>query len=109
LLKLDNFGQVKSWRKIFFVEGVITTSVGLILFFITPGDPLTTRMLNEKERALAIARLNADAIVKTDGKMEPTTFKRVMKSFNIWVRLILCLRLLYDVESASRPPFALRQ
>ncbi|KAF5326743.1 hypothetical protein D9619_004681 [Psilocybe cf. subviscida] len=84
LLKLDNFGQVKSWRKIFFVEGVITFGVGLILFFITPGDPLTTRMLNEKERALAIARLNADAIVKTDGEMEPTTLKRVLRSFNIW-------------------------
>ncbi|KAF5319372.1 hypothetical protein D9619_008618 [Psilocybe cf. subviscida] len=84
LLKLDNFGIVKSWRKIFFVEGIITLGVGIILLFVTPGDPLTTRMLNKKERELAIARLNADAIVKTDGKVEPTTWKLVLRSCNIW-------------------------
>lgn len=84
LLKLDNFGVVKSWRKIFFVEGIITLGVGLILLVAIPGDPLTTRMFNKRERELHVARVNADAIVKVDGKVEPTTWKLVLRSCNIW-------------------------
>lgn len=49
-----------------------------------PGDPLTTRMLNEDERKLVIARMNADAVVKTDWKVEPTTWRLVVRSCNIW-------------------------
>ncbi|KAF8954838.1 MFS general substrate transporter [Flammula alnicola] len=84
LLSVDDFGTVKSWRKIFFVEGIITTGVGLLLLVIIPSDPLKSRMLNEAERKLAIARLNADQIIKTNGKREPTTLKLVARSFNIW-------------------------
>lgn len=48
-------------------------------------------MLNAEERALIIARHNADAIIKTDGKKEATTWKLFLQSFNIWVRSIyLC-------------------
>ncbi|KAF8197016.1 MFS general substrate transporter [Pholiota molesta] len=84
LLSLDNFGVVKSWRKIFFVEGIITSGIGILLFFIIPGDPLTSKMLNQAERDLVIARMNADAVIKTDGKKEATTIKLVLRSFNLW-------------------------
>ncbi|KAF8953348.1 MFS general substrate transporter [Flammula alnicola] len=84
LLSVDNIGIVKSWRKIFFVEGLITTSVGLLLFITIPDDPLTSRILTKTERELSIARLNADAVVKTDGKKEPTSIKLILQSFNIW-------------------------
>ncbi|KAF9484537.1 MFS general substrate transporter [Pholiota conissans] len=84
LLSLDNFGVVKSWRKIFFVEGIITTGIGLILFFIIPDDPLTTKIFSPAERELAIARMNADAVFKNDGKKEATTLKLFLQSFNLW-------------------------
>lgn len=59
--------------------------MGLALLFIMPDDPHRTKMLNPEERALAIARLNADSIVKTDGKKEKTTMKLILRSFNLWV------------------------
>ena len=68
------------------MTGIITIGIGLALLVIMPEDPRTTRMLNESESALAIARLNADAVVKVDGRKEKTTWKLILHSFNIWVR-----------------------
>jgi hypothetical protein len=67
------------------IIGIITMVIGLCLLVIMPEDPRTTRMLNESERALAIARINADAAVKVDGMKEKSTWKLVLRSFNIWV------------------------
>jgi hypothetical protein len=51
-----------------------------------PEDPRTTKILNESERAIAIARMNADAAVKVDGVREKVTSKLILRSFNIWVQ-----------------------
>lgn len=42
-----------------FYEGIITIGIGLLLFFLYPSDPSTSRILNEDERALALSRLSA--------------------------------------------------
>ncbi|KAJ7091473.1 MFS general substrate transporter [Mycena belliarum] len=83
LLHVGDIGSVKSWRKIFLVEGIITTGIGLLCFFIIPTDPQHTRMLNPGEKALALARIDADQAVRTYGRKEPTTIRLVLKSFNI--------------------------
>ncbi|KAF7308338.1 MFS general substrate transporter [Mycena chlorophos] len=83
LLSLEDFGQIKSWRKIFFFEGIITTGIGLICFVIIPTDPQNTRMLNDEERALALARIEADQVVRMQGRKEPTTLKLVWRAFNL--------------------------
>ncbi|KAJ3561232.1 hypothetical protein NP233_g10318 [Leucocoprinus birnbaumii] len=88
LLAVDDFGPLQRWRKIFFIEGIITLGMGIALLFIMPEDPQTTKLLNEYERAIAIARINADAAVKKDGHKEKTTLKLVLRSFNIWT--IVC-------------------
>ncbi|KAF8159406.1 MFS general substrate transporter [Crassisporium funariophilum] len=88
LLSVSDIGGVVRWRKIFLIEGtykssgIITTGFGIFLLFFMPGDPSTTRMLNEEERAIAIARIDADHAVKTGGRKEPTTLKLIWKSFN---------------------------
>ncbi|KJA23797.1 hypothetical protein HYPSUDRAFT_39648 [Hypholoma sublateritium FD-334 SS-4] len=87
LLSLQDFGPVKSWRKIFFVEGIVSIGVGSLLLFFMPGDSLKTRFLNEEERRLTVSRLNADAIVKIDGRREPASVILVLRSFNIWTAL----------------------
>ncbi|KAG2011917.1 high-affinity nicotinic acid transporter [Coprinopsis cinerea AmutBmut pab1-1] len=83
LLRVKDIGMITRWRKIFLVEGIITTVIGIILLFTIPGDPSTTRMLTEEERKLAIARLDADQAVKNQGRKEKTTLKLVMRSFNL--------------------------
>ncbi|PFH48634.1 hypothetical protein AMATHDRAFT_81690 [Amanita thiersii Skay4041] len=82
ILSVDNIGTVTSWRKIFLVEGIITAGFGLLCFLIIPTDPQHTKMFSEAERALALARIDADQAVSTQGRKERTTLKLVLRSFN---------------------------
>ncbi|TFK53257.1 MFS general substrate transporter [Heliocybe sulcata] len=82
LLSIPDIGAVASWRKIFLVEGIITTGFGLLCFIIIPDDPRYSKMLNEEERALALARIEADQPVSKGGKRGRTTVELVMRAFN---------------------------
>lgn len=66
--------------------GIITTGFGILCFFIIPTDPQSTRMLNEEERSLALARIDADQVVRNYGRKERTTVKLVLRSFSFSVR-----------------------
>ncbi|TFK29613.1 MFS general substrate transporter [Coprinopsis marcescibilis] len=83
LLRLPDIGIISRWRKIFFVEGIITIIVGIVLLFTMPGEPSVTKMLTPEERKLAVARLDADQAVKNQGRKEKTTWKLVLRSFNV--------------------------
>ncbi|KAJ7281366.1 MFS general substrate transporter [Mycena rebaudengoi] len=98
LLHIGDIGTVKSWRKIFLVEGIITTAIGLICFIIIPTDPARTRMLNEDERALALARIDADQAVRTYGKKEPTSLKLILRSFNINTTVCLLCYIMANIS-----------
>lgn len=45
-------------------------------------------MLNAEERALALARIDADQIVSTHGQKEPTTLKLILRAFNFNVSVM---------------------
>ncbi|KAG6908884.1 hypothetical protein DXG01_002862 [Tephrocybe rancida] len=90
LLAVPDIGSVKSWRKadsnfakVFLIEGIITTGFGLLCFLILPADPQHTRLLNENERALALARIDADQAVKTQGRREKSTLKLVLRGLSL--------------------------
>ncbi|KAJ7180789.1 MFS general substrate transporter [Mycena filopes] len=98
LLHVGDIGTVKSWRKIFLVEGIITTGIGLICFIIIPTDPQRTRMLNPEEKALALARIDADQVVRTYGRKEPTTMRLILRSFNINTTLCLLCYIMANIS-----------
>ncbi|KAJ2927563.1 hypothetical protein H1R20_g9531, partial [Candolleomyces eurysporus] len=83
LLRIGDFGYIARWRKIFLIEGVITVAFGIALFWIAPDDPTVSKMLNDEERKLAIARIDADQVVKNQGRKERTSWALVVHSFNI--------------------------
>ncbi|KAL0961512.1 hypothetical protein HGRIS_006452 [Hohenbuehelia grisea] len=88
LLKIDDIGSIKSWRKIFFVEGIITTIIGIICIVIIPTDPEHSRMLTAEERTLALARVDADQAVKTKGLRENISWRLMGRAFNF--NAVLC-------------------
>ncbi|KAK1232371.1 hypothetical protein PQX77_004493 [Marasmius sp. AFHP31] len=81
-----------------FAEGIITTGLGLLCFLILPNDPQNTRMFNDAERAIALARLDADQNVDTHGKKEKTTLKLVMRSFNFNTTICAISYLLINIS-----------
>ncbi|KAJ7696510.1 MFS general substrate transporter [Mycena rosella] len=98
LLHIGDIGSVTSWRKIFLVEGIMTTGIGLLCFIIIPTDPQRTRMLNAEEKALALARIDADQVVRTFGRKEPTSFRLIWKAFNINTTLCLLCYLMANIS-----------
>lgn len=83
LLKLPDFGIITTWRKIFFIEGLITTIFGVALFFLAPEDPSKSRLLSDDERKLAISRIDADLVIRSDGVKEKTSWALIKRSFNL--------------------------
>ncbi|KAJ7180788.1 MFS general substrate transporter [Mycena filopes] len=98
LLHVGDIGTVKSWRKIFLVDGIITTGIGLACFIIIPTDPQRTRMLNPEEKVLALARIDADQVVRTYGRKEPTTTRLILRSFNINTTLCLLCAIMANIS-----------
>ncbi|THU98273.1 MFS general substrate transporter [Dendrothele bispora CBS 962.96] len=104
LLSLPDFGSssgrghITSWRKIFLIEGIITTFIGLSCFLILPNDPRHTRLFTPEERRLALARLDADQAIETQGKKEKTTWKLIGRGFNVNTIICSILYLLVNIS-----------
>lgn len=83
-------GSVTSWRKIFLVEGIITTGVGLLSALILPTSPETARFLNDQERQLAVRRLAADHVGKQTGdKSTPKAVKQGFANIFTWLACLI--------------------
>lgn len=52
--------------RLFIVEGAVTGVVALVGFFLLPNTPKTTWWLNDRERELAHARMEADKPADAD-------------------------------------------
>jgi sugar phosphate permease len=98
---------IDSWRNIFFVEGydepafrdltkvrswkktltplrrIITVCVGIISLYLFPADPSQTRIFNEEERALAMARIYRDQPAITEHKEKASWFLIKRGIFNV--------------------------
>ncbi|EPQ59892.1 MFS general substrate transporter [Gloeophyllum trabeum ATCC 11539] len=98
LLSMNDIGTVTSWRKIFLVEGIITSGFGLLCFMIIPDDPQRSRLLSPEERSLAMARIAADQVVSTTGRKERTTWRLVLRAFNFNTTLCAICFLMLNIS-----------
>ncbi|KAF4916922.1 putative transporter [Colletotrichum viniferum] len=87
LLSLGRIGSSYSWRNIFLVEGIITIGVGFLSLYLFPADPSKTRIFNEDERALAMARIFHDqpAIREHKERISWKLIKRGILNVNVLV------------------------
>ncbi|KAI0676436.1 MFS general substrate transporter [Trametes maxima] len=54
----DIHAAIPNWKLLFIVEGLPTVLLGLLSMVILPNRPEETRILNEREREIAIERMN---------------------------------------------------
>ena len=55
------YGGYEKWPWIFFIEGIITVLFGCLAFCFMPHTPADAKFFTEEERAVALARMHADA------------------------------------------------
>ncbi|GFZ46503.1 hypothetical protein JCM24511_04750 [Saitozyma sp. JCM 24511] len=83
---MDGLAGIASWRWLFILEGAITVAAAIAAAFILPDYPATTKWLNDKEKAIAIYRLEKDTGVKDDDTMTLfQSFKTAVVDYKLWL------------------------
>jgi MFS family permease len=94
ILKLDQFGSLKTWRMIFAIEGVITIGLSLIGFFTLTDRPATAKWLSAAEKDLAIARIKSERVATTvvlDGIDKPKLLRGIINPVTLSTSFIFLL------------------
>ncbi|GAA5837014.1 hypothetical protein JCM11251_004474 [Rhodosporidiobolus azoricus] len=65
-LSSPGFGMVRTWRIIFFGEGLITMGLGVLAWFLLPDSPSKARFLTPEQRILAVARIKSENVGSTE-------------------------------------------
>lgn len=88
-LSVSPIGILKNtWRNIFLCEGIMTMGLALSMVFWFPTDPTKTRIFNEEERKLSVARFFVDQPAVTELK-EPATVALVLRALRSPVNLAM--------------------
>jgi hypothetical protein len=72
-------------RWIFIIEGVVTAAIGVLSKFWLTDWPETASFLNDEERALLIARLNADTGDAVMNRFDKRAAKRIFSDPKIYL------------------------
>lgn len=76
---------IHTWRNIFFFEGLITVFIGLCAPFILPQSPETSKILNEREKFIAVQRLRIEHKADANEIVRPHHVKRAIFNINNYV------------------------
>ncbi|BGP00241.1 hypothetical protein JCM10021v2_003922 [Rhodotorula toruloides] len=80
IINLDGKGGQEGWRWIFFLEGGFTALFGILLFFLLPGSPSTSRFLTAEHKAHIERRLQLDSPAGTTDFEETFSWREVNKA-----------------------------
>ncbi|KAM0754322.1 MFS general substrate transporter [Meredithblackwellia eburnea MCA 4105] len=86
LLKVKPIGIVHGWRIIFLVYGIVTTFIGFISIFLVSTSPTQVWWLSEKEKALAVRRLESEQIGVISGdKSTSQSISKAFRNLHTWL------------------------
>jgi len=63
---LDGVGDWRGWQWLFFLEGIPSVLMGLLVLLVLPNGPHQARWLNEGERSLVLKRIAEDQTAKSE-------------------------------------------
>lgn len=66
ILRLNSFGNLRRWRMIFAIEGIVTIGLSLVAFLTLTDRPESARWLSREEKDLAIARVKSERVATTN-------------------------------------------
>ncbi|TKA78638.1 hypothetical protein B0A55_02668 [Friedmanniomyces simplex] len=99
---LEGAHGLRGWRWLFIVEGAATVGWAIIAAFILPDFPANTKRLTERERELAISRLEADNVhSRTEDSARLTSLQALKQSVTNWRTWILIAGYMVIVGSST--------
>ncbi|BEI97819.1 hypothetical protein CcaverHIS631_0301180 [Cutaneotrichosporon cavernicola] len=89
---MDGVAGLASWRWLFILEGGVTICVALISAIVLPDYPATTRWLSDREKALAVARLQRDTgVVDAETMTLWQSFVAAATDYKLWVLALIII------------------
>ncbi|KAF2770993.1 MFS general substrate transporter [Teratosphaeria nubilosa] len=99
---LDGAHGIAGWRWLFIVEGAATAGWALISAFVLPDFPANTKRLSEREREIAISRLEADEVRnRTEDTPRLTSLQALAQSVRDWRTWLLVAGYMVIVGSST--------
>lgn len=81
---LEGSHGIRGWRWLFIVEGAVTAGWAIISKFLLLDFPATSSQLSEREREIAVARLQADTVVVRRGDEKMGTMQSFLLALKDW-------------------------
>ncbi|KAL4782174.1 major facilitator superfamily domain-containing protein [Aspergillus varians] len=82
---------IASWRLLYIIWGAITVAWGIVLMVLLPGSPLTTRFLNETERAMVVARVRNNGAGVENKTFKWPQFLEAMMDCKTWLLFLFAV------------------
>lgn len=80
---MNGTGGLKGWQWMFLLEGLPATLLGIIAWFYLDDRPASARWLNDRERAILTAKIEADRAIQTG--VEHTGIGKVFRDSRVWI------------------------
>ncbi|KAJ5708970.1 hypothetical protein N7493_010304 [Penicillium malachiteum] len=84
-------GPLRTWEPMFLVLGGVTTAWAVVLFFLLPDGPYTTKGLNEFERQIAISRLERNQAGTITREFDRAQFFETFRDFKTYSCFLIIL------------------
>lgn len=82
---------LSKWQYIFLIFGAITISWGILILFLLPDSPSTTRFLSPRERAVAVERVAANRQGIKNRTFKMYQAKQMILDPKTWILFIMAL------------------
>ncbi|TVY91877.1 putative transporter [Lachnellula willkommii] len=82
---------LSKWKYIFLIFGAITMSWGILILFLLPDSPSTTRFLSPRERAVAVERVAANRQGIKNRTFKMYQAKQMIVDPKTWILFIMAL------------------
>lgn len=86
---LDGAHNIKGWQWLFIIEGVTTFGVAAIAFFFMPDEPGNTRWLTQRERELAVKRIERDIVGLAPRGSTMSGLKQAVRDPKTWLFVLM--------------------
>ncbi|KAF8635367.1 hypothetical protein AX15_000372 [Amanita polypyramis BW_CC] len=93
--------HIQNWRLLFIIEGVPTVILSIFTFFFLPNRPESTTYLTDRERELAVARMNRATSGDTGAVVQKKHIWMALGDWRVWVAGVIYFALNCALASIS--------
>ncbi|KND88892.1 putative transporter [Tolypocladium ophioglossoides CBS 100239] len=100
IMEMKGIGGLNGWAWIFILEGIATSIIAIVAYFMMQDYPATVKFLTPKEKQEVLRRLEEDRCALSD-EFDMKFMKDAFKDWKIWVHMIITFGIFTGLYSVS--------